>query len=139
MNPDGTSPTTEDLAKRLHQYESALQSSSETVKPTTCVVCEKMRGSLSTLAGTAGYRSLLRRAVTLAKRQAPVFSAVQVNDDGSLADFDSTAAEESAVLIAQLLGLLNTFIGETLTLRLLHDIWPDLPGLEKSPEERKQT
>ncbi|MBW4038260.1 MAG: hypothetical protein HIU91_05150 [Acidobacteria bacterium] len=32
-----------------------------------------------------------------------------------------------AVLIAQLIGLMITFIGESLTLRLLRDVWVDLP------------
>jgi hypothetical protein len=31
------------------------------------------------------------------------------------------------VLLAQLLGLLNAFIGEVLTLRLLRDVWPKIP------------
>jgi hypothetical protein len=35
------------------------------------------------------------------------------------------ARDEGAILIAQLLGLLLTFIGEGLTLRLVHDVWPE--------------
>ena len=31
------------------------------------------------------------------------------------------------VLVAQLLGLLVAFIGETLTLRLVREVWPKLP------------
>jgi hypothetical protein len=34
-----------------------------------------------------------------------------------------------------LIGLMITFIGESLTLRLLHDVWPDLPGSEVKLEE----
>ena len=35
------------------------------------------------------------------------------------------AKEGGAILIAQLLGLLLTFIGEGLTLRLVQDVWPE--------------
>ncbi|NYF92167.1 hypothetical protein HDF08_004286 [Edaphobacter lichenicola] len=42
---------------------------------------------------------------------------------------EGAAAEAHAILVGYLLSLLITFIGETLTVRLLHDIWPDLPGL----------
>ena len=33
--------------------------------------------------------------------------------------------EGGAILIAQLLGLLLTFIGEGITLRLVQDVWPE--------------
>jgi len=36
------------------------------------------------------------------------------------------------VLIAHLIGLMITFIGEALTLQLVHDVWQDLPD----PEEK---
>jgi hypothetical protein len=32
----------------------------------------------------------------------------------------------SEVLLAHLIGLLVAFIGEILTLRLIHELWPDL-------------
>lgn len=105
-------------------------------------VSEKLRRPLSTLAGTAGFSSLLARALTLAKQEAPTLRAVQVKPDGSL-DYLSELqnhvdSDEAAALIAQLLGLLFTFIGEGLTLRLMHDVWPDLSfGQAKSAKETK--
>jgi hypothetical protein len=35
-------------------------------------------------------------------------------------------AEGSVALLARLLGLLVTFIGEALTLRLVEEMWPDV-------------
>jgi hypothetical protein len=35
------------------------------------------------------------------------------------------ASDGGAILIAQLIGLLLTFIGEGLTLRLVQDVWPE--------------
>jgi hypothetical protein len=81
----------------------------------------------------AGFRLLLSRALTLARAEAPSLSAVQVGADGSLKGLDElgpqkdkeVSMEGGAILIAQLLGLLLTFIGEGITLRLVQDVWPE--------------
>jgi hypothetical protein len=92
-----------------------------------------LRRPLITLAGVAGFRSLLSRALTLARAEDPNLSAVQVAADGSLKGLDELASrtdkeqarDGGAILIAQLIGLLLTFIGEGLTLRLVQDVWPE--------------
>jgi hypothetical protein len=81
--------------------------------------------------GSAGYSSLLQRALTLAKREFPALTGVEVMADGSLGDLEDTAPS-SSVLVAHLLQLLITFIGEALTLTLLLNIWSELDGLEES-------
>jgi hypothetical protein len=71
--------------------------------------------------------------LTLATAEAPSLSAVQVTADGSLKGLDELepqidkgqARDGGAILIAQLIGLLLTFIGEGLTLRLVQDVWPE--------------
>lgn len=96
-------------------------------------ICEKMRPPLCTLAGVEGFRSLLARALALAKAEVPSLAAVQVKVDGSLTGWDSVEAQQSLnenakcadILVAQLLGLLITFIGQPLTLRIVKDIWPE--------------
>jgi hypothetical protein len=94
--------------------------------------CEKLRGPLSTLVGIVGFRSLLSRALTLAKAKVPWLGGVQINPEGPL-EFPAAveaqlqmdeAAEGGAALIAELLGLLVTFIGEDLTLRFVQGVWP---------------
>jgi hypothetical protein len=94
--------------------------------------------------GAAGYRSLISRALTLAKNDAPSLEKVQVKEDGSL---ERTGALEShqgmddaggAVLVAQLLSLLVTFIGPALTLRLVRDLWPDAPFEEMNSATEKE-
>ena len=84
--------------------------------------------------GVIGFSSLLSRALALAKADVPSLEAVQVRGDGSLEGFDparqdeaSECANQDLVLVAQLLGLLVTFIGTPLTLRLLRDAWPEAP------------
>lgn len=104
-----------------------------------CRVCDKLRSPLTTLVGVGGFRSLLARALTLAKKGSPLLGAWEVKSDGSLQGLNGEAAQSDAVLIAQLIGLLITFIGESLTLRLLHDVWPDLPGDSESSFGRNQS
>jgi hypothetical protein len=127
MHERGASPKIKDIAQHLIAYEAIGKHQSTTSGPAAFEVCEKLRRSLSTLAGTAGFRSLLVRALTLARREVIALDAVLVRDDGSLDGPTLNAAGPGGVLlIAQLLGLLMTFIGEALTMSLLHEIWPEL-------------
>jgi hypothetical protein len=127
------SPETRDWAHRLLAYEAVAGETSAPAESAAVRVYEKLRRPLCALAGIAGFRSLASRALTLAKAEAPALSAVQVTADGLLQGLDELesqsdkdhAEQEASILIAQLLGLLRTFIGETLTLRLVQDAWPD--------------
>jgi hypothetical protein len=126
-------PKSRHLAQRLLTYEAVADENSEPAESAVFRVCDRLRQPLITLAGVAGFRSLLSRALTLARAEAPSLSAVQVAADGSLKgqdEFASQANKEQArdggvILVAQLIGLLLTFIGEGLTLRLVQDVWPD--------------
>ncbi len=100
-------------------------------------VCDKIRRPLTTLAGAAGFRSLLSRSLTLAKQQSPVLIGWEVGPDGSLQGLNGETEESGAVLITQLIGLMITFIGEPITLRLLHDVWTDLPDAEVKLERNE--
>ena len=116
-----------DFAERLIAIEAASGMPSEKGMPAAFRVCEKVRRPLTALAGAAGYHSLLLRALTLASQEAPELGTVQIKADGSLEedrDRNSLAAVGGTPLVAGLIGLLFSFIGETLTLRLVHDVWP---------------
>ena len=121
------------LAQRLLTYEAVAGQNSEPAESAAFRVCERLRQPLITLAGVTGFRSLLSRALTLATAEAPSLSAVQVAADGSLKGLDELASQTDkeragdggAILIAQLIGLLLTFIGDGLTLRLVQDVWPE--------------
>jgi hypothetical protein len=131
------SPASLALARRLLALEAARENSSAGVGGRlvdTVRVCEKLRSVLTAFAGTAGFRSLLTRALALAKAQEPSLAGLQVLEDGSLAGFEKVGAEKSKgaaggqVLVAQLLDLLIVFIGEPLTLQLVRSAWPDAPA-----------
>ena len=123
-------PKIRELVGRLLVSEEAeTRHSQENIQAVTRV-CDKLRRPFATLAGVAGFRSLLARALTLAKQESPDLDGWEVKADGSLEGLNGDAAESGAVLIANLIGLMITFIGESLTLRLLHDVWPEVFGSE---------
>jgi len=126
------------LAQRLLAVEAARQSASESQVHAAVRVCEKLRSALTRFAGADAFASLLQRALVLARAEASSVNYLAVNPDGTLKGLDALVADvnnggtETAVAItANLLGLLVTFIGEPLMLRLVHQAWPD-GSLEES-------
>ena len=132
-------PEMRDLAHRLLAYEAVAGKTSESKDVATLRVYEKLRQSLGVFAGSAGFQSLASRALALARSEAPSLNAVRVSADGSLQglgefgpqiDIDKDrageypAGEGGIILIARLLGLLLTFLGEALTFSLLRNAWP---------------
>ena len=128
-----------DLAHRLLAYEVNAGKTAEPTASATLRVYEKLRQSLSGVAGVAAFESLAFRALTQAKSEAPSLWPVQIAGDGSLQglgeietqiDMDKDlagefpAGEGGIILIARLLGLLRLFLGEALTLSLLRNAWP---------------
>lgn len=115
-------------------------------------VCEKLRAHLSRRVGQDGFRTLLARALTLAAAQFPHLHAVRIGAGGAMEGLHGTkvpdvpgagtnqaqgqarqgeSAEEETVegvvsLLAHLFGLLVTFIGGDLMLRMLRTVWPTL-------------
>jgi hypothetical protein len=134
-------PQTRELAERLLAYENAAGKSSESTEFAALRICDRLRQPVIALAGVAGFRSLLSRALTLARAEAPSLSAVQVAADGSLEgleeleqEIDTEQVREAGIiLITQLLGLFVRVVGEAITLQLVtSEILPDFKFLSKS-------
>jgi len=83
---DPATPEVRRFAQRLLAEEAALGRGPG--GPVVLRVCEKLRRPLMTLAGSAGFNSLLFRALTLAKKQAPILRDVQLGADGLLKGLD---------------------------------------------------
>ena len=122
----------QDLARRLLAIEAASKSATGAHVDEAVRVCEKLQISLSRFAGSDGFTSLLRRALALARADVPSLQTVKLKPDGSLEGLEvskvaATEGEPDApvAIIAHLLGLLVTFIGEPITLRLVREAWPD--------------
>lgn len=120
-----TTPSLRTAAERLLKLEAARSVGTRKLSAAT-LVTERLRRILSSLLGAAGFDALLGRAVTLAKSELPTLRALQVQADGSLGGLTEGAgvADGEVVLVAHVLGLLVTFVGEALMLRLVSDAWP---------------
>ena len=127
-------PTLRRVAQRLLALEAAVDKAADAQAPPVVCVCETLRRSLSRLLGVAGFRSLLARALALATDDVRGLQAVRVTAVGSLEGWGEGAGQLShdeltqggELLIAQLIGLLVTFIGAALTARLVQEAWPEL-------------
>ena len=120
-----------DLARRLL---AANKVASGSQVDEAVMLIENLRIALTRFAGPEGFTSLLRRALALASAEVPSLQNVKISADGRLDGFEESVADkgagdvgdEAAVAItAHLLGLLVTFIGEPLTLRLERAARPD--------------
>ena len=139
-------PAIENLARRILAVEAARAKAADTQVDAAVRACEKLQEPLSRFTGPAGFLSLLSRALVLAKAEVPALKVVQVSPDGSLAGFDQIQHDQDAgtleqgrvALVAHLLGLLATFVGESLTRRLACDAWPDasLDSTDLKQEEK---
>jgi hypothetical protein len=129
-------PAIRNFAQQLIAIESAREDLPG--NPVACAarVCDRLRVSLARLAGVAGFRSLISRAMALAKAEVPTLAAAKVHIDGTLEGLDGLPHEAGPAIVAQLLELLVTFIGEPLTLRLVRDAWPEATGADAENEEQ---
>ena len=121
---------TRDLARSLVACEADASTTSLHTEPATVRVYERLRQQLGSPVGAGGFHALASRALALAKSESPRLDAVQVTANGGLRGLDGvesqTGADEDGeagiILIAQLLGLFLTFLGEATTLRLIEDL-----------------
>jgi len=119
-----------DLARILIASEADASTTSLQTEPATVRVYERLRRQLSSPVGIDGFQALASRALALAKSQSPRLSAVQVAANGDLRGLGEIESQTDAnedgeagiILIAQLLGLFLTFLGEATTLRLIEDL-----------------
>jgi hypothetical protein len=144
------SPTSQYLARELLALESARgkgargngKNGGRQGLDSAVRVCEKLREVLVAFAGKSGYRSLLTRALTLAKAQEGSLEGVEVLEDGRLSEVEAYGGkignemgrralelgmEGGRILVAQLLDLLVIFIGEPLMHQLVRSAWPNVP------------
>jgi hypothetical protein len=128
---DTPSSSMQDLAR---QILTASQTASDSHVHEVVAVIEKLQTSLTIFAGIDGFVSLLRRALALASAEVPSLQSLQVNAVGRLDGYEKLVAETgtaasgrvaAVAITTHLLGLLVTFIGEPLTLRLVREAWPE--------------
>jgi hypothetical protein len=122
------------LAEHLIAQETRENNASGTESTVTFPASQKLRVSLAALVGNTGFDALLSRALVLASPEMPWLRLVRVKADGALvgpADLGMQVAPEKiaagrVALLVHLLELLSAFIGETMTVQLMSELWPNL-------------
>jgi hypothetical protein len=121
---------TRDLARSLVAREADTSTTSLRTEPATLRVYDRLRRQFSAPVGVDAFQVLASRALALAKSESPRLSAVQITANGGLRGLGEVESETGTdengeigvILIAQLLGLFLTFLGEATTLRLIEDL-----------------
>ena len=122
------------FATRLIAHEAETHETSQTENQTAIDVVQRLRPQLEELMGNTGFRALVSRSLALAEKEVPWLGGARMNADGSLEGFEETEVKVGpkksftggVVMLAWMLGLLGSFIGELLTMRLVLEIWPNL-------------
>jgi len=119
-----------DLARSLVASEADVSATSLQTAPATVRVYERLRRQLGAPVGVDGFHALASRALALARSESPRLNAVRLSANGGLHGFRELESQSDAdedgeagiILIAQLLGLFLTFLGEATTQRLIEDL-----------------
>ncbi len=128
------------IAAQLIDNEAQRNLAPEGTTANAFPVVDKLRLLLTKLMGKVGFTALLSRSLSIAGRQVSWLQSFHVTADGIIASRDHQAEalspddgnEGRIVLVATLLGLLETFVGEELMFRLLLEQWPQLSRSEFS-------
>lgn len=101
--------------------------------------CQKLCQPLSALVTVEGYRALLARAIQVAAVEFPFLDESSKGPStsspclGNIATSDgilkSTVLDGLTAVLAGVIGLSITFIGEGLTVRAVREVWPDAPAI----------
>lgn len=108
-------------------------------------VAARLHERLTKLVGPGGFDVLLARALLLAKRGHPVLVGVDAGPGGMLVGLGDAARDPVAVehavtaIVANFIELLVVFIGEELTMRLLHEVVEEASSGARAPaKDRKK-
>ena len=122
------------LAQQILTYEGGANPASLASNTLHFNGVKKLSPYFVALLGAFSFRLILERALAAASEEVPWLSQISINDDDMLQGFDGpgvpivaeTVLAGWTVLLACLLELLITFTGETMTLRMLRDVWPQV-------------
>lgn len=129
-----------ELSRQLLAMEAADDNAGKPRAHEGVRVCEKLRIAVTRFAGAEAFASLMRRALALARTDAPSVQGMTVNADGSVDGLEALAAARSragaaedcgalvadsaSAIVTHLLWLLITFVGEPVTIKLVQHGWP---------------
>lgn len=135
MHP--AAPPARALARRVLEIEADRELPQESGVDYLDRACEQLRSQMSQVVGALGYSTLLAHALVLAKQEDPVVEQLSMDQSGALEWGNqpelSSRARATEILLTKLIQLLITFLGETVTLRLLQNVWPELSIVDSNP------
>ncbi|HWP49867.1 MAG TPA: hypothetical protein VNM22_22115 [Candidatus Limnocylindrales bacterium] len=125
-----------EMAQRLLTYEAGGLQGSEDLAKAADHACQKLYHQMVRLVGLAGFQALLMRSLNLAKTEFPFLRRVESEPQAgeclkgileAVQDRDPVLVGEGLVaVLANFIGLLITFIGKDLALRLIRKTWPEV-------------
>ncbi len=127
-------PQLRELSRRLFAREAKKSRVPAALAEAMEVSCRRLHGRLGPLIGAGGFRALLARALHLAKKEFPWLDAVEVEEhpacdlkglrEAVKGQSASPINEAFALVLANVIWLLVTFIGEDIALGLVREVWP---------------
>jgi hypothetical protein len=129
-------PQLRELSRRLFAGGAKKSRSPAALAEALEEFCRHLHGRLDPLIGAGGFRALLARALYLAKKEFPWLDAVEVEEHpacdlkGLREALEGRGAapvgEAFALVLANVIWLLVTFIGEDIALGLVREVWPGI-------------
>ncbi|MCA1584486.1 MAG: hypothetical protein LC791_06835 [Acidobacteria bacterium] len=130
-------PRLSDFARRLLSREADIGAESAGFAAALDRACDALHDRLAPLLSSPGFEALLGRSVQLASRDFPFLARVTVAPStrcslpGLPGALDGRPPEEVAdaltAVLAHFIWLLVIFIGESLGLRKVREVWPEVP------------
>lgn len=129
-------PYVGELARRLVEHEAGGSPAPSASVAAAEAACRRLKDDLIDLLGRGGVSALMGRALNLAKRERPLLAGVTLNTESSscftglpealAASTDEEAAVASSSVLAHLIGLLVTLLGEDLGMQPVRKLWPNV-------------
>jgi hypothetical protein len=133
-------PQLKNLALRLLALEAKNSPTPAKLAEALEVCCQRLHKRLDTLIGAGGFRALLDRALFLAKKEHPWLKGVGISDypgcelralsEAMNGKQPADVKEAFTIILANVIWLLVTFIGEDIAFGLIEEAWP---GMEIAP------
>jgi hypothetical protein len=129
-------PQLRDLAGRAFAREAKQSRSPAALAGVMEASCRRLHARLDPLIGAGGFRALLARALHLAAKEFPFLDAVRVEEHPAcglkglreaVKGLDAQSVGDAfALVLANIIWLLVTFIGEDIALGLVREVWPEI-------------
>jgi hypothetical protein len=126
-----------DVARQLLDHERGQQDTALELAPIMEGAFRRFHKHMLQLIGQAGFQALLARAAHLTRKEAAWIESVNIQVEPTLtltglaecieSEGAAEVMEGLELLLANFIGLLCTFIGESLTMLLIRRIWPEVP------------